>query len=185
MLSEFCPACFGVLLWSVVLDCRYTPQTTGPCCHRYMFFNWGVFKCNIAHRQSVMVLVCMLYKIKCNPMHPRHGALLVPFVPLRGTRGALVARYFLKKLSQYCRTFIPSKYHCGVGLCFYSMARDWRVIRAGPMLFYWIRLLALFLSSTVYLSLLSFYEFVLWDWGLRTDRVSISLSQPCIADLFQ
>ena len=34
------------------------------------------------------------------------------------------------------------------------------------------------------LSLLSVYRLVLWSWGLRTDRVYITLSQPCTADLF-
>ena len=29
----------------------------------------GVFECDIAHRRSVAVL-CMLYKIRCNPVHP-------------------------------------------------------------------------------------------------------------------
>ena len=32
--------------------------------------------------------------------------------------------------------------------------------------------------------LLSVYRLVLWCWGLRTDRVYITLSQPCTADLF-
>ena len=35
---------------------------------------WPVFECDIAHRQSVAVL-CMLYKIRCNPVHPLNGAL--------------------------------------------------------------------------------------------------------------
>ena len=34
------------------------------------------------------------------------------------------------------------------------------------------------------LSLLSVYWLVLWGWGLRTDRVYITLSQPCTADIF-
>ena len=34
------------------------------------------------------------------------------------------------------------------------------------------------------LSLLFVYRLVLWGWGLRTDRVYITLSQPCTADLF-
>ena len=34
------------------------------------------------------------------------------------------------------------------------------------------------------LSLLSFYWFVLRGWGLPTDRVIISLSQPCTVNLF-
>ena len=34
------------------------------------------------------------------------------------------------------------------------------------------------------LSLLSAYRLVLWGWGLRTDRMYITLSQPCTADFF-
>ena len=33
------------------------------------------------------------------------------------------------------------------------------------------------------LSLLSVYMLILWGWGLRTDRVYTTLSQPCTADL--
>ena len=33
------------------------------------FLTGGVFECDIAHRRSVAVL-CMLYKIRCNPVHP-------------------------------------------------------------------------------------------------------------------
>ena len=33
----------------------------------------------------------MLFKIKSNPMHPLSGALPVPYVSARVTRGALVA----------------------------------------------------------------------------------------------
>ena len=36
----------------------------------------------------------------------------------------------------------------------------------------------------VRLSLLSVYRLLLWDWGLRTDRVYMTLSQPGTADLF-
>ena len=35
------------------------------------------------------------------------------------------------------------------------------------------------------LSLPSVYWLVLWGWGLRTDRVYFTLSQPCTADLFK
>ena len=34
------------------------------------------------------------------------------------------------------------------------------------------------------ISLLSVCRLVLWVWGLRTDRVYITLAQPCTADLF-
>ena len=75
------------------------------------FLNGGVFECDIAHRRSVAVL-CMLYKIMCNPMHPLNGALPGPYVPVRVIRGALVAHRYTYVLlrcgtSQYRRTFIP------------------------------------------------------------------------------
>ena len=50
----------------------------------------GVLDCNLAHRRSVAEL-CMIFKIKSNPMHPLSGALPLPYVPARVTRGALVA----------------------------------------------------------------------------------------------
>ena len=34
----------------------------------------GVFECNIAHSRSVAIL-CMLYKIRCNPLYPLYGVL--------------------------------------------------------------------------------------------------------------
>ena len=33
------------------------------------FLTGGVFECSIAHHRSVAIL-CMLYKIRCNPVHP-------------------------------------------------------------------------------------------------------------------
>ena len=72
------------------------------------FLTGGVFECDIAHRRSVAVL-CMLYKINCNPMHPLNDALPGPYVPVRVTRGALFThRYTYAPLrcrtSKYCRT---------------------------------------------------------------------------------
>ena len=74
------------------------------------FLTGGVFEGDIAHRRSVVIL-CMLYKIRCNPVHPLNGALPGPYVPVRVTRGALVAHRFTYALprcrtSQYRRTFI-------------------------------------------------------------------------------
>ena len=74
-------------------------------------FNWGVFKCDIAHCRAVAVL-CMLYKIRCNPLHPLYGALPVPYVSVRVTRGAVIAHRYTYapprcRTSQYSRTFIP------------------------------------------------------------------------------
>ena len=75
------------------------------------FLTGGVFECDIAHRRSVAI-PCMLYKIRCNPMHPLNGALPKPFVPVRVTRSALVAHRFTYALlrcrtSQYSITYIP------------------------------------------------------------------------------
>ena len=50
----------------------------------------GVLNCDLSRRRSVAVL-CMLYKIRCNPKQPLCGALPVPYVPVRVTRGVLFA----------------------------------------------------------------------------------------------
>ena len=88
MLSGFCLARFGVLFCRLVLGCRYTPKIIlDRVVSSASFLTGGVFECDLAHRRSVAVL-CMLYKIRCNPMHPLFGALPVPYVPVRVTRGA-------------------------------------------------------------------------------------------------
>ena len=82
----------------------------------------GVFECDIAYCRSVAVL-CMVYKIRCNL-----GALPGPYVPVRVTRGALVAhRYSYAppncRTSQYSRTFTPllvSLWNDGVGKLLYQ-----------------------------------------------------------------
>ena len=75
------------------------------------FLTGGVFECDISRRRSVAVL-CMLYKIRCNPVHPLNRDLPRPYVPARVTRGALVAHRYTYappscKTLQYSRTFIP------------------------------------------------------------------------------
>ena len=68
----------------------------------------------------------------------------------------------------------------------YSMVWDWRVSRAGPMRLYWPKLLYPYCSLLLFvLSLLSVYRLISWGWGLWTDRVYTTLSQPCTADLFK
>ena len=74
------------------------------------FLTGGVFECDIADHRSVAVL-CMLYKIRCNPMHPLNGALPGPYVPMRVTRSALVAHRYTYapprcRTSQCHRTFV-------------------------------------------------------------------------------
>ena len=78
---------------------------SGPC-----FSAGGVLNCDLSHRRSVAVL-CMLYKIRCNPKHPLCDALPVPYVPVRVICGAFIAhRYTFApprcRTSQYRRNFI-------------------------------------------------------------------------------
>ena len=102
-----------------------------------------MFECDLAHRRSVTVL-CMLYKIRCSPLHPHYGALLVPYVPVRVTRGAVIAYRY----TDMCLLAAEPRRIAGLLLTFrclcgtiletpYSMVCDWRVSRAGPMPFYW------------------------------------------------
>ena len=75
------------------------------------FFTGGVFECDLEHRRSVAVL-CMLHKIRCNSMHPLYGALPVPYVTVRLTRGAVIAHRYTYapprcRTSQYRPTLIP------------------------------------------------------------------------------
>ena len=65
------------------------------------FRTGGVFECDIAHRRSVAVL-CMQYKIRCNPAHHLNG---------RVTRRALVVHRYTHalrrcRISQCSRIFI-------------------------------------------------------------------------------
>ena len=153
------------------------------------FLYGGVFECDLAHRRSVAVL-CMLYKIRCNPMHPLYGALPVPYVPVWVTRGAVISHRYTYapsrcRTSQYRRTFIPLSVSLwndlsdpvfdGVGLTGF---------KNRPMPFYWLSCWLTFSLLLFSLSDFSFYGLVLCGWGLRTDRVLIALSQPCITNSF-
>ena len=98
------------MLWNLALikRCRQILNKAVSCAR---FLIGGVFECDISHRRSVAVL-CMLYKIRCNPVHHLNGALPVPNVPARVTRGAIFApRYTYAPLRcrtlQYSRTFNP------------------------------------------------------------------------------
>ena len=91
----------------VVLSCQFWNTVLQCGC----FLAGGVINCNLSHRRSVAML-CMLYKIRCNPVHPLNGALPGPYVPARVTRGALVAHRCIYaqprcRTLQYSRTFIP------------------------------------------------------------------------------
>ena len=149
-----------------------------------------MFECDLAHRRSVAVL-CMLYKIRCNPMHPLYGALPVSYVPVWVTRGAMIAHRYTYapprcRTSQYRRTFIrlsvslwnhlSDSVFDGVGLAIFKSRANAFLLAYSCSLTFCLLMFSL--------SLLSFYGLVLWGWGLRTDRVLIALCQPCITNLF-
>ena len=109
-------------------------------------------------------------------MHPLNGDLPGPYVSVLVRGGALVAHRSNQNLAvpQYRRPFIS------LSVTSHSMVWDWRVSRAGTMLFIG---LSCSVHSLVYyylpLSVLSVCRLVLWGLGLRTDRVyitSLSLS---------
>ena len=124
-------------------------------------------------------------------MHTLNGALPIAFVPVRVTRGDLVAYWFTYALprcrtSQYRRTFITLSVSLwndlanpvfdGVGL---------EGSRAGPILFIGLRCsIPTIVFYYFSFSLLPVYRFALWGWGLRTNRVYITFSKPCTAELF-
>ena len=140
-----------------------------------------------------VAILHMVYNIRCNPMHPLYGALPVLYVPVQVTRSVLVAHWYTYALphcrtSQYRSAFIPLPLSVPVerscipsirwcetggfqeqGQCFF-IGLSFSI----PTIFFY------FFS----LSLLSVYRLVLWGWSLWTDRVYITLSQPCTADLF-
>ena len=59
-----------------------------------------------------VAVLCMLYKIRLNPIDPLHGGLPVPYVLVRVTQSAVIAHWYTYapphcRTSQYCMTFIP------------------------------------------------------------------------------
>ena len=118
MINRFLGDAFRVLscqFWSIVLQSGDRLPIHLKLLDRAVsggqFLTGGVFECDISHRRSVAVL-CMLYKIRCNPVHPLNCALPGPYVPARVTRGALVAHRYICapprcRTLQYSRTFIP------------------------------------------------------------------------------
>ena len=75
----FCPARFGVLFGSVVLGADTHLKLLDRAVSDASFLTCGVFECDLAHCRSVVVL-CMIYKIRCNPMNPIYSALPEPYV---------------------------------------------------------------------------------------------------------
>ena len=83
---------------------------------------YGVFKFDIAHRRSVAVL-SVLYKIRCDPMHPLYCALPLPHVPVRVTRDAMVAHLY-SYAPHTCRTSMNSKTFISLSVSLWNNLTD-------------------------------------------------------------
>ena len=92
------------------------------------FLTGGVFKCDLVHRRSVTV-ICMLYKIRCNPMHHFYSALPVPYVPVRVTSCSVMTyRYTYAEPGSTAALLFPCQHLCGTILVTpYSMVWDSKV----------------------------------------------------------
>ena len=146
----------GRFLWDLfgALSCRF--WSIAPT----LYWSIGVLKWNLAYLRSVAEL-CILCKIKSNPIHPLSGALPLPYVPERVTRGALVAhRHSFApprcRTSQHRRSFVPlsvSLWNGTILVTLLLMVWDWQVSRAEPMLSSWHDLLFIFCLLLFYLFL--------------------------------
>ena len=155
----------------------------------------GVLECNLAHHRSVVVL-CMLIKIKSNPMHPLSSALPLLYVPACVTCGALVAHRrsvvpTRSRTSQYLRTFVPLSVSLwnnlndlsdpvtcfdGVGLASFKSRANAFLFAVGIICFLFCLLLFyLFLPSMGWLCGVGVF-------GLLECSHSLSISWPCTAD---
>ena len=90
MIDRFLRDAFVALscpFWSTVLQngARLPIHTLNSWTVKYVvpvFLTGSVFECDIAHLRSVAVLY-MMYKIRCDLMHPLYGALPVPNVRIK------------------------------------------------------------------------------------------------------
>ena len=161
-------ASFGILFFSLVLDCYTHINMLYHVVSGASFLTEGELECNIAHRRSVAA-ISMLYRIRCNSEHHLYGDLPVPYVPVLVTLCASVAHHNIYapphcRTSQYRRTFIEFSVSLwkdlgdsvfeGVGLA---------VFRAGPMPLFW--LICALSFFVFYCFLFLFFTIIAWYCG--------------------
>ena len=138
-LLEYCSA-----VWCSAADTHLKLLDRAVC--GALFLTGGVFECDIAHRRSVAVL-CLLYKIRCNPVRPLNVLYLDHMcqcglhVVIWSHIGTLMHRLTAEPRSTAGLLFSTRCPSGPILLTPYSMVWDWRVSRAGPMIFYWPKLL--------------------------------------------
>ena len=192
MLLGFCLTSFGYCsaVWCSAADTHLKlldHVVSGAC-----FLAGGMHNCNISYRRSVAVL-CMLYKNTRSGVS-RCTHFLALYLCLMCQSGLHTVLWLHISIHKHLPAaeprstaglLFPSQYLSGtIWLTPYSMVWEYWVSRAGPMPSCWPSCSLLFNLQLFYLSFLFLYRFVVWGWGLRTDRVSISISRPCIANLF-
>ena len=101
---EYCSS-----VWCSAAECHLRLLDRVVACAGFLV--GGVVPCNLMHRRSVAAL-CMLYKIRNNPLHPLNLQLPQHYVPGRLTRGELAAHQYAYvvprcRTSQYGRSFVP------------------------------------------------------------------------------
>ena len=122
MLSRFCypvfEYCFAVWCFAADTHIKLLDHEVSDA----SFLTGGVFVCDIAHHRSVAAL-CMLYKIRCIPLHALYGALPGPCVPVQVTHGALVAHRYTYGPPR-CRTSQYSRIIISQSLCLWNELGD-------------------------------------------------------------
>ena len=106
LMAELCWRSLMILLyWEWHLIPRWLLEASSLCFRSSFSTAW------LRASQRLGAVLCMLYKIRCNMMHPLYGALPVPYGPVRVTRGAVISHRYAYapprcRTSQYCRIFI-------------------------------------------------------------------------------
>ena len=98
----------------------------------------------------------MLYMIRGNPMHPLYGALIVQYVPVRVTRGALVPHRYTYAPPR-CRTSQHRKIYNPLSVSLWNDLADpvfdgvgLAGFKSRVNAFYWPKLLHSFFSSSIF-----------------------------------
>ena len=163
MILGICPAHIGVLFCSVVLSCQYTPETTRPCSQWCLVPNTDVL--------SVILLIIHLWQycvwcIRSGVIWCTHLMVLyldcmyqcaLHTVPLLHI--TILMCCFAAEPHSTTGFLFPSQCPSGMILLIpYSMVWDWQVSRAGPMLFYWPKLLYPYYGLLLFFPFTSFCQ---------------------------
>ena len=153
-----------------------------------VFLTGGVFECDIARRRSAAV-VCMLYKIRYNPMRSVYVAQPMLYMPVWDASGALLAHSIFMRLFAAEPRSTPghlflSAINWMILMTLHSAVWDWRVSWARQIIFYWPKLLDFSLSSTDF-PFFSFWLLVVIVEQRSFDWYGVNHSlPPCITNLF-